>query len=97
MVGGCATLRVPFHDRGQVYGHGFQWYLFMIEARFTSMVFNDLLHFRDVWLLFSVKFYLLMSSFGISGFMVMTSKTFSGFMGILFRNFSGFMDGTSTI
>ena len=56
-----------------------------------GMVFNNFLHFPDLWVYFSVRIHLLVSFFGISGFMGMIFRNFSGFMGILLRNFSGFI------
>ena len=69
----------------------------MIDSGFMGMVFNNFMHFPDLWVQFSVRIHLLVRYFGISGFMGMISRIFSGFMGILLRNFSGFMGGTFTI
>ena len=53
---------------------------------FMGMVFNNFLHFPDLWVQFSVRIHLLVTFF-----------TISGFIGMIFRNFSGFMGGTCTI
>ena len=66
----------------------------MIDSGFMGMVFNNFLHFSDLWVLFSVRIHILLSCFCISE---MIFRKFSRFMGILLRNFSGFMDGTFAI
>ena len=47
----------------------------MIVSGFMGMVFNNLLHLPDLWVLFSIGIHLLVSFFGIPGF-----------MGMIFRN-----------
>ena len=52
-----------------------------------GMVFSNVLHFPDLWALFSAKIHLFVSCFGISGFMGMIFRIFFRFMGILFEKF----------
>ena len=47
------------------------------------MVFNNFLHFPDLWVLFFINIHLLMSCFGIFGFIGMIFREVSGFMGML--------------
>ena len=46
----------------------------MIESAFMGMVFNNFLHFPDLWIKFSVRIHILVSCFGISGFIGMSFR-----------------------